>query len=185
MRTYGSKQELVPQVLTLSLRLHDLLNDIADGILLSGETDGTVTRKRENFQLFLQQVNLTSLPKEDVPIFTSTGHTAPVTASLTAAAFTQVESECDASHLKAVVINQGDIFEGLDNTTVVSVVLTVDLGDCVVEGQEEVIRMTFSNVQRVSVFHHEPKSWTAVLNYSAYTHHENCNVTSVSPLYIK
>ena len=175
----------MPQVLTLSLRLHDLLNDIADGILLSSETDGIVIERRGNFQLFLQQVNLTSPPEDDVPIIASAGHTAPVTASLTAAAFTQVETECDASYLKAAVINQGDIFEGLDNTTVVSVVLTVDLGDCVVEGQEEVIRMTFSNVQSVSVFHHEPKPWTAVLNYSAYAHHGNCHVTSVSPLYVK
>lgn len=149
--------EVVLQVLFLSLRLHDLLNYIAEGILLSGETEGIVIERRDNFQLFLQQINLTAVPEEGVPIIESADIAAPVTASLTSAAFTQVEAGCDASHLRAAVINQGDIFEGLDNSTVVSVVLTVDLGDCVVDGQDEVIRITFSNVPNVSILYQEPR----------------------------
>ena len=133
------------------VRLGDLLNAIADGILLSSEEDGIIVKRRGQFELFLQQIDATSVPAGGVPIVASSGSTMPVTARLTPAAFTQVNMGCDASRVKVAVVNQGDIFESLDNVTVVSAVLTVSLGDCVVKGQDEVIHLTFSNVQSVSV----------------------------------
>lgn len=139
------------------IRLAGLLNAIADGILLSSEEDGIIVKRKGQFQLFLQQIDVTSVPAEGVPIVASPGSTMPVTARLTPAAFTQVNMECDASRVKVAVIDQGDIFESLDSTTVVSAVLTVDLGDCVVKGQDEVIHLTFSNVQSVSVLLQDPE----------------------------
>ena len=133
------------------VRLGDLLNAIADGILLNSEEDGIIVKRRGQFELFLQQIDATSVPARGVPIVASSGNTMPVTARLTPAAFTQVNMKCDASRVKVAVVNKGDIFESLDNVTVVSAVLTVSLGDCVVKGQDEVIHLTFSNVQRVSV----------------------------------
>lgn len=128
-----------------------LLNDIADGILMSTAEEGIIVKEGEQFDLFLQEIDTNSVPAEGLPIVApSSSSTMPVTATLTSAAFTQVEMNCDPSSVKAFVINQGDIFESLDSSNVVSAVLSVDLGDCVVKGQDEVIHLTFNNVQSVS-----------------------------------
>lgn len=135
------------------LRLVGLLDDIGESILLSSDEEGIIDKEGEQFDLYLQEIDINSVPLEGLPIVASSSGTLPVTATITPAAFTQVAMPCDPSQVKVSVIKKGEIFESLGSSSVVSAVLSVDLGDCVVEGQQDVIHLTFSNVESVSVVH--------------------------------
>ena len=133
------------------LRLVGLLDDIGESILLSSDEEGIIDKEGEQFDLYLQEIDINSVPLEGLPIVASSSGTLPVTATITPAAFTQVAMPCDPSQVKVSVIKKGEIFESLGSSSVVSAVLSVDLGDCVVEGQQDVIHLIFSNVESVSV----------------------------------
>lgn len=132
------------------------MDDIGESILLSSDEEGIIGKEGEQFDLYLQEIDIASVPPEGLPIVESSSGTLPVTAIITPAAFTQVAMPCDPSQVKVSVIKKGDIFESLGSSSVVSAVLSVDLGDCVVEGQQDAIHLTFSNVESVSVLLRDP-----------------------------
>ena len=138
------------------LRLVGLLDDIGESILLSSDEEGIIDKEREQFDLHLQEIDINSVPLEGLPIVASSSGTLPVTAIITPVAFTQVAMPCDPSRVKVSVIEKGEIFESLGRSSVVSAVLSVALGDCVVEGQQDVIHLTFNNVESVSVVLRDP-----------------------------